>query len=122
MCVRRTAFVLVMGCPVGHTASTSQPALARAIPSRAVGYQREVVTNRTVGLMFWKEDESNRLEMNQSAALAEGFRGSFEHLYDSQACFAIVHRRLVIDNAVHEVCQLLREGFGLFDARRPHIS
>ena len=36
---------------MGHTASTWQPALARAMASRAVGYQRDVVATKMVGRM-----------------------------------------------------------------------
>jgi len=88
---------------VGHSASTSQPALARAIPSRAVGYQRDVVTNRTLGFMFREEGKPNRLEVDQSATLAEGFGSGFQHLYDSKSGFAIIHRGLIVDDAIHEV-------------------
>jgi len=47
--MRRTTFILPSGCPEGHTASTQHPAPAKAMASRAVGNQREVVAIRTVG-------------------------------------------------------------------------
>ena len=45
----RAAVVLASGWPGGQTTSTVQPALAKAIASRAVGYQRNVVTTKTLG-------------------------------------------------------------------------
>src|SRR5580692_4760723 len=43
--------MLASGCPEGHTASTTQPAAARAMARRAVGNQRDAVAIRTVGFI-----------------------------------------------------------------------
>ena len=45
----RIAPVLAIGWPAGQTASTLHPAFAKAIASRAAGYQRPVVAIRTFG-------------------------------------------------------------------------
>src|ERR1700722_2961390 len=51
-CILRATFVLLTGCRRGHTMSTVNPAWARAIARRAVGYQQKVVATRTLGFIF----------------------------------------------------------------------
>jgi len=49
VCSFRPNLIFPSGWPGGQTTSTVHPALANAIASRAVGYQRNVVATKTLG-------------------------------------------------------------------------
>lgn len=120
------------GCREGQTASTLQPAFAKAMTSLAVGYQRWVVTTRTVGppvvgeavpagcavspassninvvalLMGFGKPGRGKSEIDQGSALAKRLGCGLQHLDYAEAGFAVVGRDLVLHDAIDEVRQL----------------
>lgn len=89
--------------------STVNPAAAKAIARRAVGYQQKVVATKTLGFTFiqtfWVEDKigGHKSEPHHSSAFVNRLVCGFQHSDHTQAGFAVVHRSFIVGNAVDKI-------------------
>ena len=125
-------------------ASTLHPAFAKAIASRAVGYQRPVVAMRTFGFtvggtsvplkallrMFVVDSAENvraivwvdRSELNQCSSFSNRLIGGFQELDHAKAGNAIVKRCVIVGDAIDKVREFLFQRLDLLELRRPHVA
>src|SRR5690348_500197 len=70
----------------------------------------------------WSRLQLRLLEIYERSALAERLGSCLQHPHHSQTCVAIIHGRLIVDDALNKVCQLLGERFQRFKAWGPHVA